>query len=321
MNIGCDIHHVVFENDANIIACATTTGFSLFDASNSQNISTCRIQSMPHGTRLISTLGNSNIVAITANTESSQSVQIWDITSNAELMSINFNESVWGVRLRPDILVTATSKKIFVNDLVDSSEIISFNTAFNKDGIFDIPSVFSSSLLAYPSPDIGVVTICNYLDSSYPSLNVHAFKTPISFIKFSDNGRLLAVAGDDGKNIIVYSVPSMKQIAYLKRGANGSKIISMSFEPHGTQLAVASANGNINVFFIAWVDKNSEQDPKVAKSIKIKESENHSSWIYFSSKTLKLCGVTTTGQTFRVVFDEQMKQATLDFSTNPLNIK
>lgn len=321
MNSGSDIHHVVFDNDVNIIACATANGFSLFDAGNSQNIATCRIQSMPQGTRLISTLGNSNIVAITSKSESSQNVQIWEIMSNSELMSINYNDTVWGIRLRPDIIITATSKKIFINDLIDSSEISSINTAFNKDGIFDVPAIYSSSLLAYPSPDIGVVTICNYLDSSYSSLNVHAFKTPISFIKFSDNGRLLAVAGDEGKNIIVYSVPSMKQIAYLKRGANGSKIISMSFEPHGTQLAVASANGTINVFFIAWADKDSEQESKVTKSIKIKETENHPSWIYFSSKTLKLCGVTTTGQTFRVVFDEQMKQASIDFSGNTLNVK
>ncbi|KAH0795632.1 WD repeat domain phosphoinositide-interacting protein 3 [Histomonas meleagridis] len=322
MNLGSDIRNVVFENDANIIACATSYGFSLFDAGTSQNISTCRIKSMSNGTRLISVLGNSNIVAITASTDPSQNVYIWDIANNTALSTITYNDSIWGIRLRPDILVAATSKSIFVNSLSDSSIITTFNTAFNKDGIFDIPATISSSLIAYPSPDIGVVTICDYLDPSFTPLNVHAFKTPVSFIKFSDNGRLLAVAGDDGKNIIVYSVPSMKKIAFLKRTTASSRILSMSFEPHGTQLAVSSANGMTHVFFIAWADSSAEQDPKAARNtMRIKDAENHISWLYFSAKTLKLCGITSNGQHFRIVFDDQMKQATLDMSQTPLNIK
>lgn len=318
-----EIRSVVFENDSNTVALATSTGYSVQTLSETNlpkanSINLLRNPAFPKGTRLISMLGNSNIVAVTPM-GSSQNVYIFDrfapTEKEKELASCNLGDEVCGIRLRPDILVAATRKKISVRQLSDFSEIASFETTFNVDGIFDIPATFSSSLLAYPSSDIGVVSVCNYLDSSVRTLNVHAFKTPISFIKFSENGRLLAVAGDEGKNISVYSVPSMKQVAQLRRGMTGSKLLSMSFEPHGTQLAVTSLNGTLHVFFIAWAEPGTDQESKAPAraSIKLRDSDSrHPSWISFSAKTLKLCGVTKMCQYFVVVFDDQMKQASLE---------
>lgn len=325
------IRTVVFENDANLVACATQYGFAIFSGNtemrNLKTVACCSLegnQTFAHGARLISIIGNSNIAAVTPN--SSTSVYLWDIPSNTEIASVGFGDIVWGIRLRPDILVAATCKTISVRQLSGFSEIASFETAFNKDGIFDIPATFSSSLIAFPSPDIGVVTICNYLDSSVKPLNVHAFKSPITFIKFSDNGRLLAVAGDDGKNIAVFSVPSMKQVALLKRGVTGSRIISMSFEPHGTRLAVASVAGTLHVFFITWNEQGGgEQDAKLPTRapIKLKDSDSHPAWVFFSAKTLKLGGITINGYPFKVKFveDEKGKHGELDRDCNALAIK
>jgi hypothetical protein len=97
-------------------------------------------------------------------------------------------------------------------------------------------------------------------------------------------------------------------------GGCGSRLLSMSFEPHGTQLAVTSAAGNLHVFFIAWTDSaQGEQEGKgnARPLIKLKDSDSHPSWVSFSAKTLRLCGVTTTGIAFTVQFDDQMKQASL----------
>lgn len=320
-----EIRSAVFENDSNTVALATSFGFAIYSLSETnktkpQSTNLLKNPFFPKGARLISTLGNSNIIALTPYTDKPNCVYIFETFStsnsgdNHELAMCNFDEDVCGIRLRPDILVVATHKKISVRQLSDFTEIASFTTTFNVDGIFDIPATFSSSLLAFPSPDIGVVSVCNYLDSSVRTINVHAFKTPVSFIKFSENGRLLAVAGDDGKAIIVYSVPSMKQVAFLRRGITGSKLLSMSFEPHGTQLAVTSMNGTLHVFFIAWAESVTEQDPKSPSraAIKLKDLDTHTSWVCFSAKTLKLCGITNSGQPFIVVFDDQMKQASLD---------
>jgi hypothetical protein len=319
-----DIRSVVFDNEANQIACATSLGFAIFEASRFQPVSNVRLTGVhpafTQGARLISTLGNSNIVAVTPNSAGTQ-VFIFDRTKSAELAAINFGEPVNGIRLRPDILVAATAKKISVRSLSDFCEIAAFDPAYSRDGIFDIPATFSSSLLAFPSPDIGVATIADYLDSTVRLLHVHAFKTPIAFLKFSDNGRLLAVAGDDGKNIAVFSVPSMKQVACPRRGVTGSKLLSMSFEPHGTQLAVTSLSGHLHVFFIAWTEgAQGEQEGKGRPLIKLKDSESHPSWVSFSAKTLRLCGVTTSGVSFKVQFDDQMKQASLDMG-EPLQWK
>jgi hypothetical protein len=132
-------------------------------------------------------------------------------------------------------------------------------------------------------------------------------------LKFSDNGRLLAVAGDDGKNIAVFSVPSMRQVAFPRRGVTPSKLLSMLFEPHRTQLAVSAVSGHLHVFFIAWSDSaQPDQDPRGRPFIKLKESESQAAWVSFSAKTLRLCEVTTSGVAFKVQIDDQMKQATLE---------
>jgi WD40 repeat protein len=319
-----DIRAVVFENEVNQIALATHVGFSIFDAGSTAKLSDCRLgnPNFPQGVRLISTLGNSNIVAVVPMSATAQSVYIWDRVKNVSLADVSFGDPVFGVRLRPDILVAATSKRISVRGLSDFSEIASFEPAFNREGIFDIPATFSSSLLAFPSPDIGVASIADYLDSSVRHLHVHAFKTPITFLKFSDNGRLLAVAGDEGKEIAVFSVPSMRPVATLRRTVGVSRILSMSFEPHGTQLAVTSLGAGLNVFYIAWPDQEQEQKAAARTSIKIKDCEAHPGWAWFSAKTLRLCGVTLTGQQFKVSFtDDQVKTAVLEVDFKPLAFK
>ena len=315
-----EIRSVVFENEYNLVGAATSSGYLLAsdDGGKISIASYVILKNIPdfsHGAKNISLLGNSNIIALTPNVQNPTTVHIFDKNhknSAQELTLYKFNDTICGIRLRPDILIVASSKRISVHQLSNSQKIVQFETAFNKDGVFDIPATFSSSLIAYPSTDIGVVSVCNYLDSSVRVSNVHAFKTPVCLIKFSDNGRLLAVAGDDGKNIIIYSVPSMKQVAYFKRGLTGSKLLSMAFEPHGTQLAVTSVNGTIHVFYIAWAESGSEQDQKTKAIVKIKDSDTHPSWIYYSSKSLKLGGFMSNGQAYTVVFDDQMKQATLD---------
>ena len=272
------IRYASFETEANTITCATATGFIIVNASNGNIISNCTItghSAFPNGTRYVSTIGNSNIVAITPNTDVCPNVYIWDRKKNQELTCTKFNESVCGIRLRPDLLVAATSKQIQVRSLYDFHTISTFDTAFNKFGVFDIPATLSSSLIAFPSPDIGVVTICNFLDPSFKPLYVHAFKTPLLFIKFSDNGRLLAVAGDDGKNIAVFSVPSMKQIVTLRRGSTESQILAMSFEPHGTQLAVVSEKGTLHVFAIAWAEQEVDPHAPARAPVKLKDSDDH----------------------------------------------
>ena len=325
------IRTVVFENDANLVACTTVDGFSIFSGNsemrNLQPVCAWELTKHPAfktGCRLISLIGNSNVVALTPNSETSQNVYLWDRTANQELASVGFGDTVWGIRLRPDILVAATAKKISVRSLSDFSEIAVFDTAFNKEGTFDIPATLSSSLIAFPAPDIGVVSICDYLEPSVRPLNVHAFKSPVGFIKFSDNGRLLAVAGDDGKNISVFSVPSMKPVAFLRRGLTGSRLLSMSFEPHGTQLAVASTGGTLHVFFIAWEDPAIEKDTKspTRAMIKLKDPDSHPAWVFFSAKTLKLGGVTINGHPFKVKFDDDEKgKADIERDPKPLYTK
>jgi WD40 repeat protein len=306
-----DIRSVVFDTEANQIALATSMGFAIFESLHYQLLSSVRLlgvhPAFSQGARLISVLGSSNIVAVTPNPASNQ-VFIFDRLKGQELATINLGEQVNGIRLRPDILIAATAKKISVRSLSDFCEITAFETAASREGLFDVPATLASSLIAFPSPDTGIAALANYLDSSGRLTHVHACKGPIAFLKFSDNARLLAIAIEDGKNIAVFSVPSMRQIASLKRTVATPKVLSMSFEPHGTQLAVTSASGHLHVYFIVW----NEGDQDVKKQLVLKGSDNVPAWVAFAPKTLKLGGVTTSGVVFKVQFDEQIKQASFE---------
>jgi hypothetical protein len=89
----------------------------------------------------------------------------------------------------------------------------------------------------------------------------------------------------------------------------------MSFEPHGTQLAVTSVAGHLHVFLIAWGDgARADQEARAGGRplIKLKDSESQAAGVAFSEKSLRLCGVTTSGVSFKVQFDDQTKQASLE---------
>ena len=314
------IKYSSFEGQSNIVGCSTSTGFVIYDLSNGNPISSCEItqnKSFEKGVLFISTLGTSNIVALLPNQENPTKVFIWDRISNIELTSFTYDLPVSGIRLRPDYILCSTTKQIQVRALSDSSLICKFETAFNRDGVFDICSSYSSSIIAYPAPDIGVVTVVDCLDITSIPKYVHAFKTPITFLKFNDNGRLLAVCGDESKSIIVYSLPSFKKIAILKRGLSSSKIYSISFDPHGTQLSISGDLGIIQVFNL-----HQEIEEGIIKpSYKLNEKDSSPVWICFSSRTLRLIGISSAGNAFRISFNQEDKSANFEMIENKLKLK
>jgi hypothetical protein len=55
--------------------------------------------------------------------------------------------------------------------------------------------------------------------------------------------------------------------------------------------------------------------------IKLKDSESHPAWVYFSAKTHRLGAVTTSRQPFNIQFDDQVKQASLELEAHQLLIR
>jgi len=314
------IRYSSFESQANIVGCATPYGFAIYDLASGQPMTVCILNSKKEfekGTVNISTLGMSNIVAIVPMQENPTKVFIWDRYTSTELASFNYDLPVTGIKLRPDYILCSTSKQLQVRALSDSSLITRYDTAFNRDGVFDICSSYTSSIVAFPSPDIGVVTIVDCLDPTYVPKHVHAFKSPINFIKFNENGRLIAVCGDESKTIIVYSLPSLNKLVALKRGGSSSKIHSISFDLHATQLSITGDGGSLHVFDL----HQDSEDGFLKPAYKLKENDSSPVWVSYSSRTLRLIGISSNASSFKVGFNQNEKSAVFETIETKLKLK
>jgi len=135
------------------------------------------------GAHLISIIGNSNIVAVTPSVDSCRNVYLWDHLRGSAVATIVCVNTVKGIRLRPDILIIATVGYVSVRSFRRFTEIAGY--AAGDNGIFDVRTALSSSLVAFQAPDTGVVSIANYLDPAVALLDLQAFQSPVSFVRFS----------------------------------------------------------------------------------------------------------------------------------------
>jgi WD40 repeat protein len=309
---GLTIRSAVFDEASGEITVATNSGFSIFDCYTSTRVADCRLSDtlFPQGFRLVATLGKSNIIAITPYSTSNEHVYLWDRVKNEQIARVSFGDPIRGVRLHPDILIASTSNRISVRQLTDFSEIAAYEPAPMRDGTFDIPELYSS-LIAFPAPETGVISVADYLDPTIPPLYAQAHRAPITFVRFNASGRLLAVAGDEGRDITVFSVPSMQPVRLFRRSESPLHIVSMAFEPRGSQLAVTSGVRNLLVFAVAWPDFEQRNEPDARPPgqpiIRLKDGDNNIVWAWFADKEMKLCGLAGNGNYCRVVGDDPAK--------------
>ena len=317
------IRNVSFDDHANFVGVATPSGFQIVDDSNGVVANLCDLNKNPNfpvfkqGCNLISTLGTSNILSLTPLMDENKIVYIWDKFSNNIMSLIEFDKPVVSFLMKPEYLIAATSKSVQVRKISDSSLVNKYDTIFNRDGIFDTPSLYSSNLIAFPAPDTGVVAIVDYTDISFTPRFIHAFKSSILFIKFNNNGRLLAVCGDDGRTISVYNYPSLNRIAQLKRGSTTRRINSISFDEHGTRLAVSDSSDTVHIF-----DLHQDSDDGFIKPLyKLKSPDSQPLWLSFSNKTLKLICISAYGNLYRIVFNQEEKAASFEQIGTKLKLK
>jgi WD40 repeat protein len=310
---GVTLRSAVFDEASGEITVATTSGFSIFDCYTSTRVADCRLPDtlFPQGLRFVATLGKSNILAITPYSTSNEHVYLWDRAKNEQIARVSFGGPVLGVRLHPDILIASTSNRISVRQLSDFSEIASYESAPMRDGTFDVPELYSSSLIAFPASGTGVISVADYLDPTITPLHIQAHRAPITFVRFNASGRLLAVAGDEGRDITVFSVPSMQPVRLFRRSESPLAIVSMAFEPRGSQLAVTSGVRNLLVFAVAWPDFEQRNEPDARPPgqpiIRLKDGDNNIVWAWFADKAMKLGGLAANGNYCRVVGDDPAK--------------
>lgn len=313
------IRHAFFDEAANIIGLAHLNGFTVIDASNCELLSDVKIKddkTCPYGCSLIATFGLSNIIAVTNFEFNTNTVYIWDRYKAKLLVSCLFDGPITGIKLRTDIIIGSTQKAITVKNLSDNSIIAHYDTAFNRDGIFDLSPFHLFNLIVFPASETGVIGLMDIYDKSIAPRYVHCFKTSILGIKVSQNGRQIAVVGDEGRQVIVFNYPSLQIVARLKRGTS-SRINSISFDEHRNRLAIIDNTESFQVFDLHQQTEENEIKP----ALKLKYSESAPIWIGFTPKNCGLVGITGNGSLFKVVSNSDEKGASCEQIGSRLRIK
>ncbi|EAX99985.1 hypothetical protein TVAG_217070 [Trichomonas vaginalis G3] len=313
------IRNVSFDDFANIIGLATCSGFTVIYSSSGEFLTDVRTKDdrlCPYGCNLISTFGMSNIIALTYLDYNTTDVFIWDRFKAKLLTTCHFEAPITGIKLRPDIIIASSQKCIYVMNLSDFKIVAQFETAFNRDGIFDLTPSHIINMIVFPAAETGVIGIIDIYDKSVPPRYIHCFKTSILGIKVSQNGRLIAIAGDEGRQINIYNYPSLQIVARLKRG-NCSKINSISFDEHRNRLALID---NTETFLVFDLHQQTEDDA-IRPTMKLKYSDNPPMWINFNAKVSGIVGVTSNGGLFKVATNSDEKSAICEPIISRLKIK
>ena len=77
---------------------------------------------------------------------------------------------------------------------------------------------------------------------------VQAHKTPIHLLAINSTGTMLATCSTKGTVIRVFSLPSAEKLYQFRRGMQGAKIHSITFNAMSTLLAVSSATDTVHIF-------------------------------------------------------------------------
>ena len=251
-------------------SCGFSNGFGLYNLITGEKLS---FTNTPYKSlNLISNLSDSNIIVLMH--DGKMDVELWDRCSNSYFFSFltGTNEGIKAIKLRPDVLFILTESSISAFNLFNQEKLFTLKTTNNIYGAFDVTYSYSSFVFAIPSDNVGSFAIINYLQPQKYISEIQASKKPIKVLKFSRNGKFIAVADTAGDKIMIFQVSNSKHQFTLTMPVGFHKIYNVSFNEWSNQLFVQTKTGTIYLYNVPISESLNDQDDV----IKIKSSCNYS---------------------------------------------
>lgn len=275
------ILHINFNQDQGCFACATETGFIIY---NSYPYKETFSRDLGGGIGYIEMLYRSNILGIVGGGKKPRytlnKVMIWDDHQIKSIGEMSFRSEVKAVKLRSQVVVVVLDYKIFVYNFSDLKQIKFIETAQNSKGLCSVNNENSPIIIACPHKTLGQVSIHNLMDDK-KELTIRAHQSILSCIELNNKGDKLATASEKGTVIRIYNLEDGTQIQELRRGMEYAQIFSLCFDPTGFWLACSSDSKTIHIFSLKE-DRNSASKNQKSKFSFIKAFSSYfdSEWSF-----------------------------------------
>lgn len=255
-----EILYINFNQDNTCFVCGTQSGFRVY-STDPFNLTFRREDG--GGLGVVCMLFRTNILAFTGGGENPrfqpQNVVIWDDRNTRIMAELRFKSAVRSVQFRRDLVVVATSNKVWVYSFKTLSLLHSIETSDNPKGLCCL-STGERVLLLCPGMQKGSV-LATFYPTGFgdPAASVEkegsqiisAHDSPVAAMALDSNCSMIATASEKGTIVRVYEIQGNgKPKKELRRGADRAEIHSLAFSPTGEYLVASSDKGTVHVFAI-----------------------------------------------------------------------
>ncbi|MFH4980637.1 hypothetical protein AB6A40_007346 [Gnathostoma spinigerum] len=259
------VRSVCFNQDFGCFCCAMENGFHLY---NSDPLKRLCAENLPGGIENVEMLFRCNYIAFigsrNSNSFPSNNVIIWDTLNRKEIVRLEMNSDVKGVRLRRDRIVVVLETSIHIFSFTDHpSKLHVFESSRNPRGICSLCSSSDSALLVFPNASSSSAVSCIDLaqpDAPFRVLRPHT--RPLAAIALNSLGTQLATASERGTIIRVFDTKLCTLLHELRRGANPAVIYCLNFSTDSAMLCASSDHNTVHLFALC---KNQKKKPPIKR--------------------------------------------------------